>query len=159
MIDYAMATPAKFYAMAEWAGRSVDEFYEVYYLPTQDGLLEPTSLFYPTYYNSSVVRLYNFDGKAVVPTESIVVAYEEKVTSGGEEYREIINGWSFPTYEEAKAYISSQETGNYRIVGTSPFNSPVPLEKLNSYELVYPPEATTNTTTVKIFEYLGPGES
>jgi len=112
-------------------------------------------LYYLTYYQSAVVRLYNFDGKVVVPTESIVVSYEEKVTSGGEKYKEIINGWSFPTYEEAEAYVGDQTSGSYRIVGTNPFSSPVPLEKLNSYELVYPPEATTTTTTVKIFNYLG----
>jgi dolichyl-diphosphooligosaccharide--protein glycosyltransferase len=155
MIDYAMATPAKFYAMAEWAGKSVDEFYEVYYMPSQDGQLDPVMLYYLAYYQSAVVRLYNFDGKVVVPTESIVVSYEEKVTSGGEKYKEIINGWSFPTYEEAEAYVGDQTSGSYRIVGTNPFSSPVPLEKLNSYELVYPPEATTTTTTVKIFNYLG----
>jgi len=35
MIDSAMAT-GKFYAMVEWAGGSVDDFYEYYYLPQQD---------------------------------------------------------------------------------------------------------------------------
>jgi len=155
MIDYAMATPAKFYAMAEWAGKSKDDFYEVYYMPTQDGQLEPVMLYYSIYYQSTVVRLYNFDGKAVVPTESVVISYEDKEDREGNKYRKIINGWSFPTYEEAEAFVGSQTSGNYRIVSTNPFSSPVPLEKLNSYELIYPREGTTNATTVKIFEYLG----
>jgi len=47
-------------------------------------------------------------------------------------YKEITNGWSFPTYEEAEAYVRDQTSGNYRIVGTSPFSSTVPLEELNS---------------------------
>jgi dolichyl-diphosphooligosaccharide--protein glycosyltransferase len=155
MIDYAMATPAKFYAMAEWAGRSQDEFYEVYYVPSEQ---QWTYLFYPTYYQSTVVRLYNFDGKAVTPTESIVITYVEK-EYGGQKYKEITSGQSFSSYEDAQAYVASQASGNYTIVGTKPFSSPVPLEELNSYELVYPIEATTNTTPVKIFKYLGPGES
>jgi len=160
MIDYAMATPAKFYAMVEWAGSNVSEFYEIYYLPTEDGW-QMMYLFYPAYYQSTVVRLYNFDGKAVVPTESMVISYEEEEYEG-EKYKIITNGPNppvFPTYEDAQAYVAAQTSGNYRIVGTSPFESPVPLEELNSYELIHQSGATTSTTTVKIFEYLSSGES
>jgi len=158
VIDYAMPI-TKFYAMVEWAGGNVSEFYEGYYQPTQDGG-QWGVLYYPAYYQSTVVRLYNFDGKAVTPTESVVISYEEKVTSEGEKYKEITNGWPFPTYEEAEAYVGNQTSGNYRIVGTSPFSSPVPLEELNSYERVYPdPDATITAATVKIFKYLGSGES
>ncbi|MCJ7654219.1 MAG: hypothetical protein MUO97_02770, partial [Dehalococcoidia bacterium] len=162
MIDYAMATPGKFYAMAEWAGKSADEFYEIYYLQTSDGW-QVTYLYYPAYYNSTVVRLYNFDGKAVISTQPIVISYKEKVMSGGEKYKEITSGQPFSSYEDAQAYVAAQTSGNYRIVGVDPFSSIVPLEKLNSYEFVYPLEATTNTTTnttiVKVFKYLGSGQS
>jgi asparagine N-glycosylation enzyme membrane subunit Stt3 len=157
MIDYAMPI-TKFYAMVEWAGGSVDEFHEVYYVPQQDGG-QWGVLYYPAYYNSTVVRLYNFDGKAVTPTESIVISYQEKVTSEGQKYKEITSGQSFSSYQDAQAYVASQTSENYRIVGTNPFNSPVPLEELNSYELVYQSGATTSATTVKIFKYLGSGES
>jgi len=162
MIDYAMSI-SKFYAMVEWAeketGKSVDEFYGVYYQQTQEGNLSSGVLYYPAYYQTTVARLYNFDGKAVVPTESLVITYTEEVSPGGVSYKLITNGWSFPTYEEAEAYVGNQTAGNYRIVGTSPFVSPVPLEELSSYELVYSPGATTSATTVKIFEYLGSGGS
>ena len=158
MIDYMMATPSKFYAMAEWAGGNVSEFYEIYYQQTSSGW-QAMYLFYPAYYKSIVVRLYNFDAKAVLPTESTVISYEERVTSEGMRYKEITSGRSFSSYEEAQAFVVSQTSGNYRIVGTSPFSSIVPLEELNSYELVYPLGATTTTTTVKIFKYLGPGRS
>jgi dolichyl-diphosphooligosaccharide--protein glycosyltransferase len=156
MIDYAMATPSKFYAMAEWAEKSVNEFYEAYYVPTEQ---QWTYLFYPAYYNSIVVRLYNFDGKAVTPTESIVITSKENVSAEGISYKEVTGGWTFPTYEDAQAYIAAQTSGNYRIVGANPFSSPVPLEELNSYEFVYPTEATTTTGPVKIFKYLGSDES
>jgi len=156
MIDYAMATPSKFYAMAGWADKSVNEFYETYYVPTEQ---QWTYLFYPAYYNSIVVRLYNFDGKAVTPTESVVIAYEERVASGEQKYKEITWGGNFSSYEDAQAYVAAQTSGNYTIVGTNPFSSPVPLEELSSYEFVYPTEATTTTPPVKIFKYLGSGES
>jgi len=157
MIDYAMATPAKFYAMAEWAGRNSSEFYEIYFQQTESGW-QGLYLFYPAYYESLVVRLYNFDGKAVVPTESTVISYEES-ESGGQKYKIITGVESFSTYEDAQAYVAAQTSGNYKIVGSELFTSIVPLEELDSYELVYQSGATTNTTTVKVFERLGPTQS
>jgi dolichyl-diphosphooligosaccharide--protein glycosyltransferase len=156
MIDSAMAS-GKFYAMAEWAGKNVSDFYEVYYMQTEDGGQWAT-LFYPAFYQSIAIRLYNFDGKAVTPAtnSSIVISYEERVTSDGQKYKEITSGQAFSTYEDARAYLASQTSGNYRIVGTSSSASPVPLEALDNYERVYPePDATITSATVKIFKYLG----
>jgi oligosaccharyl transferase (archaeosortase A-associated) len=163
VIDYKMPI-TKFYAMPEWAGSSQDEFYETCYQQTQDGKLEPITLFYPPYYNSTVVRLYNFDGKAITPTESTVISYEEKVNWIGVSYKEITSLKSFSSYEEAQAYVSSQESGNYKITGTSRFSTPVPLEELKSYKLAHESDAKVTIAgeslpSVKIFEYLGSGES
>ena len=160
MIDYQMPT-SKFYAMPRWAGSSEGEYFGIYYQPTEDGKLQPVNLFYPTYYRSMVARLFNFDGKAVVPTESLVISYEVKAGAEGTKYMEITNSWSFPTYEEAEAYVISQESGNYRVVGPNPFVTPVPLEELEHYELIYQSEATRTLANqklprVKIFQYLGP---
>ena len=161
VIDHTMPT-TKFYAMVEWAGSNVSEFQELYYLPQQDGggFLY---LYYPAYYESIVARLYNFDGKAVTSTESIVISYEE-MEYEGEKYKEITSGESFSSYEDAQAYVASQTSGNYKIVSVSPFSSPMPLEELKSYKLVHESDATVpigniNTPAVKIFEYLDFGES
>jgi oligosaccharyl transferase (archaeosortase A-associated) len=165
VIDSLMPT-AKFYAMVDWAGRNESEFFETYYVPAAQtgGQGQWATLLYPAYYQSMVVRLYNFDGKAVTPTQSIVISYDEKVASGGGVYKEVTSAQSFATYKEAEAYISNQASGNYRIVGTSRFSSPVPLKALNSYKLVHQSEATTTVEgqrmpSVKIFEYIGSGES
>jgi len=153
MIDHQMPT-SKFYAMPRWAGISQDKFYETYYHRTEDGKLEPVTLFYPAYYCSMVVRLYNFDGQAVIPQDStIVISYEEKLSQEKVQYKQISNSWSFPTFDDAKAYISSQESGNYRIVGTNPFTTPVPLEELKNYKLVHNSDAS-----VKIFEHVKSSE-
>ena len=144
--------------MPRWAGSSEGEYFGIYYRRTEDGKLQPVNLFYPTYYRSLVARLFNFDGKAVTPTESLVISYEVRESAEGKNYMEITNSWSFPSYEEADAYVLSQESGNYRVVGNNPFVSPVPLEELDQYELVYQSEATTTLAgqklpRVKIFEY------
>ena len=181
VIDYAMVT-GKFYAMAEWADKSVDEFYGVYYVPVSSDALTPVALYYIAYYNSTVARLYSFDGKAVVPSANSTLAISWEWTAGeellsygykviitpegriiniekGAYYETIVDYGFFSSYEDAETYVSSQKPGNYAIGGLNPFVTIVPLEELNSYELVYPSEATTNTTTVKIFKYLGSNPS
>ena len=155
IIDYQMPT-AKFYAMPQFIGGSSDEFYGTYYQPVEGGKLNPVTLFYPTYYYSTVVRLYNFDGKATEPKNStIVISYEEKLSQEGLRYKQITSSKSFSSYEEAEAYISNQKGGKWRIVGTDPFTSPVPLEKMSHYKLVYPSEEKwQGKPMVKIFEYI-----
>jgi len=155
IIDYALPT-TKFYAMPQFIGGSPDEFYEIYYLPQEGGVLKPVSFFYPSYYCSTVVRLYNFDGQAVVPSENstIVISWEWKTSKEGVQYREVINSWSFPGYEEAKAYIMSQESGKYVIGNSDPFVTPVPLEEMEHYRLVYAsPQKWQDKPAIKIFEY------
>jgi len=160
MIDQAMAT-GKFYAMGEWAGRNTTEFYEYYYVTMGEGG-QWTTLFYPAFYQSMAIRLYNFDGKAVVPAtnSSIVISYREVPTGDGGRYKEVTSAQPFSSYEDAQAYVASQTSANYRIVGTSASVSPVPLEALADYERVYPdPADTTASIAVKIFKYLGSDES
>ncbi|MCJ7743493.1 MAG: hypothetical protein MUO99_02905, partial [Dehalococcoidales bacterium] len=116
----------KFYAMATWAGRDPAEFFELYYVPQQDQVV-PYLLFYPEYYRSTAVRLYNFDGKAVIPTanQTLVISYQEMAGQGGNLFK-VIDSVSdnFTSYEEAEAYVANQQSGNYRIVGTDPMVSP-----------------------------------
>ena len=158
IIDYDTVTD-KLWAIAAWAGREESEFYDIYYQP-QEGELVPVRLFYPEYYRSLSARLYNFDGKAVTPQSSVVISYRKRVSREGEPYKEITDSKSFPSYEEAVAYVSSQKSANYKIVGTDPFLSPVPLEAVKHYQLVHsseslemPPGGGT-VPSVKIFEYI-----
>ncbi len=154
IIDYQMPT-TKFYAMPEFSGSNSDQFYEIYYQPVQAGKLEPVPYFYPTYYRSTVVRLYNFDGRAVVPQDAtIVISYVEKLNKEGEPYREITSSQKFSSYEEAEAYVSKQESGKYVLGNYDPFVTPVPLEKMEHYQLVHTAmQKWQGKAQVKIFEY------
>jgi len=161
VIDYATMT-TKFWAIAEYAGMDESQFYDVYYVPQEDKLV-PVRLFYPEYYRLLSTRLYNFDGKAVTPEFSIVITYEDKVSNGGTPYKQITDAEPFPSYQEAVAYAASQQSANYRIVSPSQFISPVPLETVRDYKLVYSANSTLVETDagmvpqVKIFEYTGNG--
>jgi oligosaccharyl transferase (archaeosortase A-associated) len=146
VMDYETVT-SKFWAVATWAGKSPAEFFNVYWSAKDNS---QKLYIYPEYYRSLAVRLYNFDGKAVTPTKSVVISYQDG---------EVLSEKEFSSYEEAESYISSQKSGNYRIVGTDPMVSPVPLEELQHYKLVYSSEdlaAISNTgqvPAIKIFEF------
>jgi dolichyl-diphosphooligosaccharide--protein glycosyltransferase len=157
IIDY-LTTTSKFWAIATWLGKEQTDFFDIYYLP-EEGRLEP--YFYPEYYRSLSVRLYNFDGKAVTPKNPVVISYQERVNERGIRYKEVISKKEFDSYEEAEAYLLTQDQANHKIVGTHPFISPVPLEALKNYKLVYSSEdgitepAIGTIPEVKVFKYVG----
>ena len=161
IVDRTTVMPlgGKFHAVAKLSLDDPGKFCEVYYRPV-DSRAEPVFIYYPEYYQSLVVRLYNFDGKQVIPTRSVVISYEARVTPDGQPYKEIANVKTFPSYEQAEAYVASQKSGNYRIVGTDPFASPVPLQALEHYKLVYSSKGSGIQpgggliSEVKIFEYV-----
>ena len=159
VIDYETALP-KFHAISAWAGISRDNFFDIYY-QRQNGVLAPVPLFYPEYYRSLVIRLYNFNGKEVIPQSTTVICYDEKLNADCTPYKEVTAVHTFPDYPEAEAFVASQQSANYRIVSSNPFISPVPLTALEDYSLVYTSINYTEemdigvTTPVKIFEYTG----
>jgi len=162
IIDNSITTAigGKFHALATLSGNSPDDYFGIYYQPS-DNKLQPVLLFYPEYYRSLVIRLYNFDGVQVSPKSTTVIAYQEKKTPEGQAYKQITDAKKFNSYEEAQTYIASQTSGNYSIVSADPFASPVPLSALEHYKLVYSSKGTVTDTTTgkvspeeKVFEYI-----
>jgi len=159
VIDHATAT-SKFWAVITWAGREQGEFVGVYYLPHEGDLL-PVQVFYPEYYRTMLVRLYNFDGKAVTEETPMVLSYTEEVSREGNIYRQITDYDEFSSYQEALEYVESQGSSNHVVVGINPFLSPMPLEAVQSCELVYSSESGVSQRDVgvipevKIFKYNG----
>ena len=159
IVDYETAT-IKFHAVATWAVGSSEQFHDVYYQQQGDRLVAG-QLFYPEYYRSLVVRLYNFGGLEVIPRDSTVISYEEIVSQDGETLKLITDVQVFSSYEEAEAYLAGRASGNHRIVGLDPFRSPVPLEALEHYRLIHHSEDMSKRPdgseipSVKIFEYIG----
>lgn len=156
IIDYSMAT-GKFYAMIEWAEKDKEDFFEAYYDPqTGKGRL----LYHVSYYQSICSRLYNFGGQEWIPAETTVISYKEEELTDikGKKFRArvITDFQSFVNYDEAKTFVD--EHPGYLIVGADPFVSPVPLEKLEHYELVYQSPNTVYThgnetiSLVEVFE-------
>lgn len=156
IVDYETAT-GKFYAMVRWADKERSEFFDVYWV-RQENQAVPVQLYHPAYYRSLSTRLYNFEGKAVTPGNTMVISYQERTDEKGTLYKAITGVEQFASYEEAEAYLLKQETDNYKIVGTNPFVSPVPLEALAHYRLIHSSDSSITVpdvgavSEVKIFE-------
>lgn len=173
----------KFWAVATWADKSPAEFSEIYYyhLPEENQLV-PILLYYPEYYRSLAIRLYNFNGEAVTlesfvtydhdaelheqirsvtPDATMVISYEDRVSGEGITIKLITGVEYFGSYQEAEAYRIAKESDKYRIVGLDPFVSPVPLEAVQGYKLVFSsllssqaPNSVVSVPQVKIFEFV-----
>ena len=179
IIDYLMAMPevsrqsqmsGYFPAMIEWAGKDQSEFFEEYYV-WNEGELQRIVLYYPAFYQSMCTRLFMFGGEEVIPDNSTwVISYIERIDDNGFKYKEITSDQlRLPTYEAAEEYLRIHGSDNYSIVGNDPFSCPVPLDRLEHYELVYrsptyelasklsvqfEPLETRHVPHIEIFEYL-----
>jgi oligosaccharyl transferase (archaeosortase A-associated) len=158
--DYATAT-SKFWAIATWAGEPLDRLIPTYYIRQGTNVVAAT-LYTPDYYRTFFVRLYNFDGKAVTTVKPIVVTFTIQTDSAGNRYRLVTATKPFDSYDAAQAYVQQQGPATNAIISSSPFVSPVPLEAVKSYKLVYSSKTAVNVSgvgsisEVKVFEHTTP---
>ena len=158
IIDLDTALPLKFHSIAASSGNPKEKYYDVYY-QKQNGKLTPLIFFYPEYYRTVMVRLFNFDGKAVTESDVTAISYEDKEDAPGQAYKQVTDYKTFKTYSEAQAYVMQHKTGQYKIGGADPFESPISLEPLTDFKLEYGSGSTKATPAgatvpdVKVFKY------
>jgi dolichyl-diphosphooligosaccharide--protein glycosyltransferase len=150
-------TYGNFSALLRWTGKDDSDYFDLYYKRTSSDELIPVVLYYPEFYRAMSSRLYIFDGQSVKPDNTTwIISYSEEISQEDIEYREITSELQFATYEEAVSFRNRQsDPDSYKIVGKNQFVSPVPLEKLERYTLVYEssPTGGANISKVKIFDY------
>ena len=151
------AYDGKFHALATLSNLNYSNFYDIF-LKKQNNQYAPSMLFYPEYYRSMVARLYNFDGKAVIPESVSVIGFREFTAQNGNKYKEIIDSRKFSSYEAAQQFIKENSGKNYIIAGEDPNISPVPLDGLKDYKLVYSSNqkvqvGSKSQPNIKVFEY------
>ncbi|MCX6005543.1 MAG: oligosaccharyl transferase, archaeosortase A system-associated [Chloroflexi bacterium] len=151
------ASDNKFHALASLSGSSYTKYFDLF-IQKQGNSYVSVVLYFPDYYRTMVVRLYNFDGKAVVPQTVTVIGATEMVSPQGNRYKEITEIKDFNSYAEAIAFVNSEKSGRYMIVSDDPLVSPVPLEELSLYKLRYSSSQKNNSfrqplPNIKIFEY------
>ncbi len=151
------AYEGKFYALAALSGSSYTRYYDLF-IKKQNNQYVSSMLFYPEYYRTTVARLYNFDGKAVAPDSVSVIEFRMVTGQDGARYKEIIDEKEFGSLEAAQKFISENKNKNYIIAGKDVNVSPVPLDELKDFSLVYSSNRKVSTGSktqpnIKIFEY------
>jgi hypothetical protein len=152
----------KFGTMITSAQKDQSQFYEKYYIEYPSGTFSPVMIYYPEYYQSICCRLYIFGANVWIPNQITVISWkQEEVTDydGNKIPGKVITDQkSFATFDSAEAF--AQANPSYIIVGTNPLVSPVPLERMEHYQLIHKSPTTVMTqgvetiSSVEIFEYL-----
>ena len=164
VVDGTMAFHGAKLAAITWiAGRAPIELVESCKLRQPDGAFTDQLVFYPAYYQSMAARLWVFGAEAYEPHYStFVLAAEEHISPEGVPHCEIASMRLFPTHAEALEALAA--TPGARIAGVSPAASPVPLERLEAFRLVYDsarvaivPGTATTVPMLRIFEHAGGG--
>jgi dolichyl-phosphooligosaccharide-protein glycotransferase len=156
IIDLDMVT-GMFLSNTGWTGQKPELYSEVLYQADETGSVSPITVFYPAYYQSMSSRLYNFGGEQVVPKSVWVVSYVPKTDIHGQSYKLVNFTKQFIAYSEAEDYC--QKNPGCKIIGADPFTSPVPLQQLTHYRMVYGSSTTVMKTgdrrisKVAVFEF------
>jgi len=150
ILDYAVAT-SKLWAISTWADREPGKYFDIYLAPQGSDYII-VGLYHVDYYDTILARLFNFDGRGAGATNTVVISYENMVGSDGIKYKVVTSAEKFDGYDEAQAFISEQDPGNYRIVSDNPFESPVPVKGADGFDLVY-----NSGGAVKVFKLVSVG--
>jgi asparagine N-glycosylation enzyme membrane subunit Stt3 len=148
------------HAFIAWAEKNPTDFYEVCY--EVDGeRVRPVLIYHPEYYRSMSSRLYIFGGEEWIPHETPAYSFAARQVTDIEgnvrTVKIITDKKTFNSYEDAIQFTATNES--YEIVGTEFALSPVPLEKLENYNLKYKSPTTVlkrgddTISQVEIFEY------
>ena len=155
IIDYDIVV-GKYWAMLNWAGLDQEKYIPTYYIQQDDAVYE-RQVFSLEYYRTFVVRLYNFNGQGAPGGRAVVVTYQDARDIHGIIFKLVVNAEEFDSYQEALDFVNAQDSGyKYEIVGVNPFESPIPVEPIEGYNLVYSSqELISDVPSIKIFEYIG----
>ena len=149
-----------FHGVTGWAGQERSDYMDLYYQRNpSSGTWDPVVLYYPEYYQTMLVRLYNFRGEAYEPDEFTAIRYQTGGGSG-QSAKEVAETRRFQTYDEALAFMSQAGEGNWRLVSADPLKSVVPLEALERFTIEYESSAQTFLQAqllpeVRVFRYAG----
>ncbi|NUE02361.1 oligosaccharyl transferase, archaeosortase A system-associated [Halorubraceae archaeon YAN] len=143
MVDWQMASPtSKFGAPIVWYDEedvSQEDFLQLAYPQMGDQFGQPTFVRQQRYYESQMIRLYEFHGSAVDPSPIVVETQEQTVElpDGGQvtvDAVDLEDGiQEFDTIEEAEAYVDDNPGAQIGGIGPNPSER---VDALEHYRLV-----------------------
>lgn len=134
-VDSAGQHDGIFGGIARWLGRTTD-YCQQYELPG-DSTPPRTQIYcFPTYYQTMLVRLYAFGGRAVMPKAVTAIRWTDGERDG-RLVKRLEQPMTFAGTAEAERFIASRPTEHWRIASADPLVSCVPLEALTDFRQVF----------------------
>jgi dolichyl-diphosphooligosaccharide--protein glycosyltransferase len=144
------------------AGRTIDDFCQVFELSHPDGATDSAIYCFPQYYRSMAMRLYAFGGHEFVPPSVTAISWIEQ-RRGKRNIKRLVDKQTFHSFEEAQRFVASRPSPRWRIASADPLTSCVPLEELKGYTRVFQSLGhqpaignRAGPAVVQIYEYRGP---
>lgn len=152
MMPVAQGLAGRFGRIAAWAGRAKEDYYESVLMEDGKGTMQLQTAFYEPYFQTALVRMAVFGGKAVqaAPESCIYLEFAEEAKKG---YRLV--KWSGKKREAGRE--------NARLVSFSPHASCQDIEAWNEFRLVKDSGSTAARTgvgamkTVQLYEVRSDG--
>ena len=146
----------RFQTLADWAGVTHAEFYEIAYRRSPQGWI-PVWLFYEPYYRSMVYRLAVLGGASATPVNATsVVTLTEHTDSRGFRFREVVTQQPFPTYDAALGVAKIARSPNVRLAGLDPWQAAFPVPALTQVREVHqvrtPEQKSGEAPWVRVFQ-------
>ncbi len=151
-----------FGGIAPWLDRKSTEYCQQYELPG-DSTPPRTQIYcFPKYYQTMLVRLYAFGGRAVTPKTVTAIRWTDGERDG-RRVKRLEQPMTFTGTAEAERFIGSRPTEHWRIASADPLISCTGLDALADFHPVFRSagmqrmaSGEVGPATVQIYEYRHP---
>jgi asparagine N-glycosylation enzyme membrane subunit Stt3 len=110
------------------AGRNVDEYSRLFYVPVPGGQRVKARFYLPAFYRSMAARLYLFDGRHVETTKGVMVLMT--APSQGTDQDTVQTVRQFPSEKEAEQWMAQHQNETVTLASADPTASCVDLEEI-----------------------------
>jgi len=110
------------------AGRNVEEYSRLLYVPTPGGQRVKARFYLPAFYRSMAARLYLFDGRKVETAKGVMVLVTAPSQGNNEETIQSVR--QFPSDKEAEQWMAQHQNETVTLASADPTASCVELEEI-----------------------------
>ena len=138
------------------------EYYLMAYQPDNQGNPKPKIFYLPAYYQSTLVRLFIYGGRAAEGAGgATLLTLRQKTFPNGRTYQEVVGSTHFEAAELAMAAEAACKKDGCVLVGENPTVSCVPLEAFEQFRPVFASTLSsvgfgnTGRKVVQVYEFTG----
>lgn len=136
--------------VVEVTKRNPEQYQRAVFELGPDGERRPILIYMPDYFRTMAVRMYNFDGRAIVagPVVSVFTVLP------GQQAEAVVSERRFPSEAAARKFMESNPGEQMFLGSRDPMMSCVDIEQLTEVKRIFASAETAGLRAVKVFELL-----